>query len=362
MLGLNDKQGHYGWLRNPAAVESVMSTLPKPMLGADGHGDELMRSLDETKEMLLYEPFRKIVGKDAPKGPQGIGDCVSWGWGNFDNYLQIAQMLDTLAKSNPLLAQSIVFQLQEEWNSETQDALDALVRGEVPNVQSTESTQEGSEGSTEGLVGFGGLEYQECATESIYALSRVEVGQQHGSMQDGSVGAWAAKSATDFGNMSRKALEIAGLSPVYDPQRAKKWGASGLPDSLEPIAKKHTCKVVSMVKTFKEAAASIQNLQPVAICSDQGFVMTRDNQGFCKPQGTWYHCMLLMALRWDRPGCLISQSWGANTPTGPVYKDQPDNTFWADASVIDRILSQSDSFTGNTLANYTKRDYVDWSH
>jgi hypothetical protein len=368
MLGLDDSNGRYGWLMNPHAVETTMATLPKPMFGSDSDGLGLMRSLDETKEMLLYDPFRKIVGKDAPKGPQGIGDCVSWGWSCFEDYLQIAQMLDKIAQVNPALAQMLLFEAQESWSNELKDTIDGLRNGtlkaksEAAVARADDDFLAASQILAEANDNIGRFEYQEIATESIYALSRVEVGGQHGSYSDGSVGAWAAKAVSTYGSMSRKALELAGLSPTYDARRAKDWGAKGLPDNLEPIAKTHTCKVVSMVKSFKEAAAAIQNLQPVPVCSDQGFSMTRDSQGFCRAQGTWYHCMCIVGVRFDRPGGLIAQSWGPNTPNGSVYKDQPDNCFWADANVIDRMLSGEDSFTGNNMDNYVRRDYVDWSH
>lgn len=321
MMISDDKPGRYGWMENPMEVERIVSTLPKPLFGAEIND----KWLDEAKEVLLYPFFRKLTGGDAPKGPQGIGDCVSWGYANFANYYQVTAIIDKLVE-NKLDAKFM--------QSIDGDYIDKDV---VDFIRSDPTAQ-----------------YEEIATESIYGFSRVEVGQQHGSYQDGSVGAWAAKAMTLYGVLTRKKVG------AYDPQRAKSWGAKGVPDDMEPEAKESLFKVMSKVRTFKEAAAAIQNLQGVPICSNQGFSMTRDSQGFCKPQGTWYHCMLLMGVRWDRPGCLCSQSWGKNTPNGPVYKDQPDNTFWIDANVVDRILSQDDSFTGNGMPLYKKRNITDW--
>lgn len=366
MLGLDENlqgQGRYGWMPNPQAVEIVQKSLPKPLFGSDSDGLGLLRDLDETKEMLLYDSFRKIVGKDAPKGPQGIGDCVSWGYANFENYLQIAQMIDQIAKVNPHLAQMLLYEVKAAWSPELHDTIKGLEEGTLKVKREASIAElDGDDEFVDRMMSVGKFEYQEIATESIYALSRVEIGGQHNSYSDGSVGAWAAKAINTYGSLSRKELEAAGLSGNYDARRAKEWGAKGLPDSLEPISKKHLVKVVSMIKSFKEAAAAIQNLQPVPVCSDQGFSMTRDNQGFCRPQGTWYHCMDFIGVRWDRPGLLLSQSWGPNTPTGPVYKDQPDNCFWVDAATVDRMLRQEDSYTGNTYDAYAKRDYVSYAH
>jgi hypothetical protein len=312
----------FGWLENPSEVERVVKTLPTPFMTT--------LIADEKKEINLAKYFKSLVGEDAPKGPQGIGDCVSWAWGNFLNYLQITQLYEKLKEIDFSLFQKFI---HDEENVYENDELARLK-----------------------------YEYQECATEATYALSRIEVGNQHNSYSDGSVGAWAAKAAEKFGFLSRPQLEIAGLPGKYDPKRAKEWGAKGLPDHLEPTAKNTVCKVVSKITTFLEAAAAIQNFQTVPVCSNRGFSMTRDNQGFCKPQGVWYHAMLFIGVRWDRPGLLCSQSWGKNTPNGPVQNvDQPDNTFWVDANVCDYMLKQGDSFTGNSVNNYVKRDWIDWS-
>lgn len=339
MLGLDDDlhgSGRYGWIQNPQAVEVVLKSLDKPLFFTAAPG--LISSLDQGKDIYLYDIFRKVNnGKDAPKGPQGIGDCVSWGWSNFVNYLQCVPILDKLATIDRRMAAQVIFAEPKEWDLGVQEAL-------------IEMKLEAK------------YEFQEISSESIYALSRVEIGGQHNSYQDGSVGAWAAKAVSTMGVLSRPDLKAAGLSPEYDPRRAKDWGAKGLPDALEPIARQHLVKTVSQVKSFEEAAAAIQNLQGVPVCSNQGFTMTRDNQGFCSPKGRWDHCMLFIAVRFDRPGLCCSQSWGPNTPNGPVDKGQPDNTFWVDAKVVDKMLSQEDSFTGNNFEEYIKRDYVDWSH
>lgn len=333
-----DRPGQFGWLDRPEIVESGLKTMPVPMFGSSTGGLDLVRASDEKRETLMYEIFRKVVGEDAPKGPQGIGDCTAWGWSGSVNKLQATNIVDKIAEINENLASELIVVPQNGWSSELVEALEHIRASQ--------------------------FEYQEIMTEATYALGRVEIGQQHGSMEDGGTGIWCAQASTRFGYLSRKAFETkhgAG-SGTYSPERAKKWGASGLPDEFEPEARLHVCKVASMVTSFKEAAACIQNLQPVPVCSNRGFTMTRDNQGFCLPQGTWYHCMYFDSVRWDRPGLLCNQSWGKNTPTGPVYKDQPDNAFWVDASVVDYMLSQRDSYTINNFGMYVKRNYVDWSH
>lgn len=315
---------HFGWVENKDEVARCMATMHMPELKGAGP------VLDEKKEVFLYKTVREILGKDAPKGPQGIGDCVSWGWGNHANYTQAIQISLQLKKENLLFLPP---------------------RDETPNFDDLQSKRTA-------II----EEYQEVATEATYALSRVEVGGQRGSYSDGSVGAWAAKAATDYGYLSRKYLEKKGLGGAYDKRRAKEWGAKGLPDDLEPEAKLHPFKTTTLTRSFAEAAALIQNGYGVVVCSNRGFSMTRDNQGFCRPSGVWYHCMYLMAVRWDRPGLCCSQSWGAMVPDGPLDKDQPDNSFWIDASVIDYMLRQEDSFTASSFTGYPAQDIVDWKH
>lgn len=307
-------QINFGWIDNQDAVAQTMATMKRPLMGSTP-------PLTENKNMFLYDIVRKIKGSDLSKGPQKIGDCTSWGWGGLVDVIACVQIFNTL-KATGLL-----------------DAPEA-------------------EPERQAFI----AEFQETATEPIYALGRVEVGGQKGSMDDGSVGAWCAKAVETYGTLSRKALAKAGLSPDYDGNRAKQWGASGLPDNLEPLAKTHRVKVTSLVTGFDQAAALIQNGYPVAVCSNQGFTMTRDAQGFCRPTGTWNHCMLFMGVRWDRAGLLCRQQWGMNTPDGPLAFDQPDNTFWVDAQTANYMLSQKDSFTGSQFDDYEAQDLTTWSH
>jgi hypothetical protein len=321
----------FGWVNNPKEVERLLPTLPMPL--AQGN----LPDIRDDKEVFLWDYVRSVTGgQDVPKGPQKIGDCVSWGWSNLDNYVACLQIYKALKR------QSLLVEPDKDLFGGTEREFNELVALRAAILE----------------------EYQPCASEVIYALSRVEVGGQRGSMSDGSTGIWASKAVSTYGTISRAQLEKI-LGPgkgAYDPNRAKQWGAQGLPDDLEPEAKKHRIKTVSLVRNFREAATLIQNGYPVAVCSDQGFSMTRDQQGFARPQGTWNHCMLFCGVRFDRPGLACSQSWGPNVPNGPTDKGQPDNTFFVDEKVVDRMLGQQDSFTGSEFDGYPAQDLIDWKH
>lgn len=305
----------FGWIDDPDQVDLVLESLPMPMVG-----QLQLPKIRANKAVLLTDTVRKITGKDIDKGPQGIGDCVGWGWARLVNIIACTQIAASLSATFG----------QDQESRDFDQALQQVRE-----------------------------EFQQTSVEAIYALSRVEVGKQKGSMQDGSVGAWAAKAVSTYGTLSYKALKQNG----YDKTRSKNWGAQGLPDSLEPAARLHLVKNVSLVTTFDQAAALVENGYPTAVCSSQGFTMTRDRNGFCAPRGRWDHCMTIVGVRYDIPGCLIAQNWGANTPNGPLVLGQPDNTFWVDAHTINNMLARRDSFTGTAFDGYpAQQDIIDWSH
>lgn len=317
----------FGWIDRPDEVEKMLHMLPQPELTSSNSP-----SMDQKKEVFLYKPFREVVKSDPPKGPQKIGDCVSWGWGNLINYIAALQIFNQLKAANLLSLPPADEMMEADFNK--------LVQAKAAITE----------------------QYQETATEATYALSRVEIGGQRGSRSDGSTGIWASRACVEKGSLSRPYLEkrLGAGKGQYDGNRAKQWGASGLPDELEPDAVRHILKTTSIVRNFEDAFAQIQNGYPVAVCSNRGFTMTRDSQGFCSPSGVWNHCMLFMAGRLDRPGLCCSQSWGQNTPNGPTVLDQPDNTFWVDEKVVNYMLSQNDSYTGSQFEGYPEQDFVDW--
>src|SRR6185437_3795005 len=105
------------------------------------------------------------------------------------------------------------------------------------------------------------------------------------------------KAISTIGTVSRD------VTGPYDGQRAKRWGAEGCPADIEGRAKDHKVKTVSLVQTYAELEDALANGYPVTVCSNQGFTMTRDVHGFCRPSGHWGHCMLLAGVRADaHPG------------------------------------------------------------
>ena len=249
-----------------------------------------LRGAGAGKTTLLYKAYKDVNGGQYVNYPaQTIGDCVSHGFGHGVDLLEAVQ----------------------------------ISVGHKPEL------------------------FKQTATEVIYGMARVDIGGERGSYQDGAVGAWAAKAVTALGTISR---DVAG---PYDGHRAKDWGAHGVPDDLKRKAADHKVKTASLITTFEELEDALANGYPVTVCSNQGFTLQRDQDGFCRAQGSWGHCMLLVATRADsRPGACIFQSWGSDVPSGPLALDQPPNSFWADRDTVGRMLAMQDSWALSSFDGY----------
>jgi len=195
------------------------------------------------------------------------------------------------------------------------------------------------------------------STESVYGGSRYEIGVQRYNNKsvlagDGSFGLWCAEFCRDYGVLMRKKYGDYDLTQ-YDPALARKWGKTGMPDELEPTAKKHPIRSFALVRSYNDVRDAICNGYPVAFCSSVGFGKCskhnqngRDSEGFLERCGTWYHAMTGIAVddQSDRKGVLIQNSWGADWVKGPKRHGQPDGSFWVDAKTIDEICADGDSF------------------
>jgi hypothetical protein len=320
----------FGWDDKPAEVEKVKATLKYVDCDQLIRAESLLGRIS-SGPVLPYLTVRKIIGSDVACGPQKIGDCVSWGWGGCVNYLQIMKIAAGLNKLDLLHLRTDL----GGWVREAQDH---------PNFEEANNLL---------------YEYQEACTEWIYGSSRVEVGGQRGDTRDGSVGAWAAVAVTSSG----KGVGVATRKKYgpYDPQRAKSWGAQGVPDDYEEAAKKHVCTDVVPCTSYNQLVTMLRAYRFVPVCSNQGFTEQRDSKGACQPEGTWNHCMLFCGLD-DRDWPLIAQSWGPTQPGGSRYLDQPSNTFFCPPETADKMLRQNDSFSPAGFLGFEVEDFINWRH
>lgn len=154
-----------------------------------------------------------------------------------------------------------------------------------------------------------------CATELIYAGSRIEVGG--GRIRgDGSMGVWAAEFIKDWGILLRLPyLDGAYDFTEYSGAKARQLGrrGQGVPDELEPLCKLHPVKTCSIVRSWEECRDAVANGYPVAMSSSVGFNSTRDRDGFLRrSRRPWYHSMIILGIddAYRRPGALVQNSWG----------------------------------------------------
>jgi hypothetical protein len=204
----------------------------------------------------------------------------------------------------------------------------------------------------------------QTATEILYAGSRIEIGKGSVGTQDGSVGAWVAQFAHDYGTLIRAKYPSLDLT-TYSGTLAKKLGMprAGVPDDLEPLAREHPVKTTSLISTYEEARDAIANGYAIAVSSTVGFQMKRDQDGFARPEGQWPHCMCFAAVddSFRRPGLLCVNSWGPSWISGPTRLDQPDGSFWVDANVVNAMLRMQDSFAPSGYVGYPKQvDKLDY--
>lgn len=301
---------HFGWKPDPRATDRYITNTRRPFLWQKMQS----RIIGSSKgcRVLLYKYLERALGKTIDPHDQMIGDCVGQGYGIG---------VDTLS-----------------------------------------ATQIHGIGLAEKFVA-------KASTEFIYAGSRYEIGYlRHGSPKmlrgDGSYGVYAAEFLRDYGALVRGRYGRHDLRE-YDARLARTWGREGVPDELEPEAKKHPIRSYALVRSYIECRDAIANGYPVIFCSSIGFNPEcrdhnpggRDSMGFLHRCGTWFHCMAGLGVDDnERPGVLIMNSWGPNWVGGPKRLGQPDGSFWVDAKTIDEICSQGDSFAISGFVGFPKND------
>lgn len=297
-----------GWVPNPEATERFIESLPYPTLATAGSSLQ-----DDGKDVVLYPAIIRVCPSYS-RVAQEIGSCVGHGF---------AGCVDALS------------------------SVEIAVHGEAEDWPGR------------------------CLEASVYAFSRVEVRGRPNYGGDGSYGAAAADAVTRFGSLHYGVDYDGEKFTQYSGEREKSWGATGVPDRLEKFARQRRVKTCTKIESFDELCRAMTSGFPTAVCSNQGFTLTRDEDGFCKPRGQWSHCMALIGKRGGRrPGALCWNSWGPRSNSGPHYSGvdgfkMPTAfvgcTFWIDAEVVDRMLGQGDSFALSSYDGFPPRRLPDWT-
>lgn len=273
-----------GWLRDDNRVAQVRATMSTPPDFSDAAPK--LKGYNAGKEVRLWEATQSVNGgKHLPADKQGIGDCVSHGFARALDYLYCLKQISGLASSY-------------------------------------------TEGETSAM------------SESIYGAAR-EVGGNLGN-QDGSTGVDAAHALERFGYPVRH-------GKTYSAQLAKQFGRDGFSRDASSEQKTesllHTLEQYAQLKNPDDAHDALAT-GPLTICTALGFSMTRDQNGVCRRQGRWGHCMAVIGVIFinGKRYFTILQSWGQNTPDGPVPYNGPDNSFLIAESDMASILHENDSW------------------
>jgi hypothetical protein len=200
-------------------------------------------------------------------------------------------------------------------------------------------------------------ELPDFVQELIYGGSRINADPRNPIRNgDGSTGERAAKWLESVGGYLQRGQYGSRDFTSYSVELCRQIGNSGVSADLVIECKKHSAKC-TLVDSAEKAKSALSQGYAIAVCSDQGFASTRDAQGFAKAQGQWMHCMSIVGFRKDRAGFLIKNSWGARWINGPkgTFEDIPDGSFWAEASVVDRMLRQKDSYAVANAEGFKRR-------
>lgn len=290
----------FGYVRDKRAIADFIANTHKPFLAQQ---NAEIKGSGAGKQVRLMAAYEKVTGVPFVPHKQEIGDCVSHGF--------------TLG-AEVLSAVEIAAGQREEWRTK-------------------------------------------FSTEATYGLSRVEIGG--GRIRgDGSTGAWGAKAVTHYGVLLRRRYPQYDLTK-YDPTLAKRWGDLGVPDELESHLREHPIKTATLVTSYADAIDALANGYPIPVCSNVGFRMETDRDGFLVPRGSWAHCMVAVGFddASERKGVEIINSWGDRWLSGPKHKlGAVAGGFWVDANVFDRMLKQSDSYSLSGFNGFPRRkiDYV----
>ena len=280
-----------GYTPDPEGSAAFVASLPHPTL-ADAGPD-----LQAAKQPVNLGFALLKCSPSWKRGSQPIGSCVGWGF---------AMSVDVLAACDIVLRKEA-----EVWGGRTIEA-------------------------------------------SIYGPSRVEMrGQSRNLGGDGSTGFHAAKAVRDMGTLHYgQQYGSVRFDRQFTGTEERTWGRDGMPDELEPYAKNQRCSEVTLVTSFDDCAKAISNGFSVSLCSMRGFSMRFADRGslgggWLTPAGTWAHCMMACAVRWDRPALLVPNSWG-NCYSGVVDEKLPEpfqrTSGWVDAEVIDSMCKGRDSY------------------
>lgn len=253
------------------------------------------------RKMFLWEIFRKVMGRDMSTSTQPVGNCVSEGMRTCIEHLMCSEIL----LDNDF----------EKWRPVFQPYL--------------------------------------------YGCGRVFIGGGRLGNSDGSIGAWQADAVIKYGVLPSDENGV----PEYTGSVTRQWGAgSGPPQKFVELGKKHLIKSAAMITTWDELMDALMSGHPVSVCSDAGFSMTPNSNGYHVRNTTWYHCMAFIGAD-ETVGdgeAYLKNSWGDSVHGTLVYRDGsgekvPTGCLRITRKDAEYMLKQKDSFAISAFNGFEDR-------
>ena len=197
--------------------------------------------------------------------------------------------------------------------------------------------------------------YTPISESAAYANGR-ESGGMLG-QSDGGYGSACAKSTEEIGMLRRMPYPSKDLTD-YTVSDARELGRYGIGRyGLKPDAFRMRAGTVFQVRSAEDAKSALRDGFAINVCSMQAFRTVRDVNGICEADNTrsWAHSMTVVGFRTvaidGRTVTLfrLQQSWGDNSPSGPLVDDMGYGMFDIREEVMDRMLSRGDSFAYGDL-------------
>lgn len=176
-----------------------------------------------------------------------------------------------------------------------------------------------------------------------YYLARREynmLGTDDG-VPDGSVPVVLAK----YGALNREECGDTEFAGPASDRLAAAWGAGRISgedrQKYEQLAADNLIKDYARCASAREVADALASGGAVISSDSSGFTMTRDADGICRRQGTWYHYHDINGVCVVNGRTIYSykQSWGDTTPGGPRLLDGrfPGHCFGIDEAAMDEM-------------------------
>lgn len=198
------------------------------------------------------------------------------------------------------------------------------------------------------------------ASETIYGLARHEIGRDRLGFDNGSgrnggaIMEYGLVGVQQYGILLRQAY----LSGKYDfskysGQLALQYGNKGLPDDLEPIARRSPLKVFVPIRTTAEMRDAIYNLESVLGGSNHipsnGAV--RDGRGFIPLGGRGGHATMFSGFDDTTSAGLMFFYNNASWPAvkGPQPFDCPRCGGWVSAKTVQAMIDEGSWFAVSDL-------------